>query len=92
MRQAAEVARYLTLTYADLNQEVLGALFLNGCYRLLACREIYRGTLTHAAVEPRAILKEAIRVATSSRAARTSSSRDAWSKPPRPLGSRSRTT
>ena len=60
MRQPAEVARFLTLTYGDLNQEVLGALFLNGRHRLLACREIYRGTLTHAAVEPRAILKEAI--------------------------------
>ena len=60
LRRAAEVARYLTLTYGGLNQEVLGALFLNGCYRLLACREIYRGTLTHATVEPRAILKEAI--------------------------------
>ncbi len=60
LTRAAEVARYLTLTYGDQNQEVLGALLLNGCYRLLACREIYRGTLTHAAVEPRAILKEAI--------------------------------
>ena len=60
LRQPAEVARYLTLTYGDQNQEVLGALFLNSCYRLLACREIYRGTLTKAAVEPRAILKEAI--------------------------------
>ena len=60
MERPAEVARYLTLTYGDQNQEVLGALFLNGCYRLLSCREIYRGTLTHAAVEPRAILKEAI--------------------------------
>ena len=60
LRQPAEVARYLTLTYGGQNQEVLGALFLNGCYRLLACREIYRGTLTHAVVEPRAILKAAI--------------------------------
>ena len=60
LRQPAEVARYLTLTYGEQNQEVLGALFLNGRHRLLACREIYRGTLTHAAVEPRAILKEAI--------------------------------
>lgn len=60
LTRAAEVARYLTLTYGDQNQEVLGALFLNGRHRLLACREIYRGTLTHAAVEPRAILKEAI--------------------------------
>ena len=60
LRQPAEVARYLTLTYGNPTQEVLGALFLNGCYRLLSCREIYRGTLTQAAVEPRAILKEAI--------------------------------
>ena len=60
LRRPAEVARYLTLTYGGQNQEVLGALFLNSCYHLLACREIYRGTLTKAAVEPRAILKEAI--------------------------------
>jgi DNA repair protein RadC len=56
----AAVARYLTLRYARAEQEVMGAIYLDSRNRLLAEREIYRGTLNRAAVEPRAILKEAL--------------------------------
>jgi DNA repair protein RadC len=54
------VAEYLLLRYGRLDQEVMGALFLNSRNRLIAEREIYRGTLNRTAVEPRAILKEAL--------------------------------
>ncbi len=55
-----EVARYLLLRYSLRDQEVMGALFLDVRNRLLGEAELYRGTLARAAVEPRAILKQAL--------------------------------
>lgn len=54
------VARYLVLRYAVCDQEVMGALYLDSRQRLLGERELFRGTLDRAAVEPRAIFKEAL--------------------------------
>ncbi len=54
------VASYLGLRYAMGYQETMGALFLDVRNRLIAESEVYRGTLTRAAVEPRAIMKEAV--------------------------------
>ena len=55
-----EVAHYLNLRYRERDQEIMGALFLDNRGRLLGEREIYRGTLDRAAVEPREILKECL--------------------------------
>jgi DNA repair protein RadC len=60
LARPGQVALWLTLRYAVRDQEVLGALFLDVRNRLLACREIYRGTLHQTQVEPREILKEAL--------------------------------
>ncbi len=60
MRRPSEVARYLLLRYACPDQEVMGALFLDARNGILAERELYRGTLARATVEPRLILKEAL--------------------------------
>lgn len=54
------VARYLRLRYADRDQEIVGALFLDVRARLVGESEIYRGALSRAVVEPRGILKKAI--------------------------------
>lgn len=54
------VARYLRMRYADPDQEVVGAIFLDVRGRLVDECEIYRGTLSRAAVEPRGILKRAL--------------------------------
>ncbi len=54
------VASYLGLRYGQLDQETMGALFLDVRNRLIAESEVYRGTLSRAAVEPRAIFKEAL--------------------------------
>ncbi|QQR72479.1 MAG: DNA repair protein RadC [Holophagales bacterium] len=56
----AAVAGYLSLRYAVRDQEVMGALFLDSRHRLLADRELFRGTLSRAAVEPRALLREGL--------------------------------
>jgi DNA repair protein RadC len=54
------VARYLLLRYSERDQEVMGALFLDVRNRLLGEAELFRGTLSRAAVEPRAVLKRAL--------------------------------
>ncbi len=60
MNRPDTVADYLTMRYSLGDQEVMGALFLDIRNRLLGESDIYRGTLSRAAVEPRAILKEAL--------------------------------
>jgi DNA repair protein RadC len=55
-----DLARFLALRYHQRDQEVMGALFLSARRRLLGDKEIYRGTLHRAAVEPREILKECL--------------------------------
>ncbi len=60
-----EVARYVALRYSQPDQEVLGALYLNLHNHLLCEHELYRGTLTRAVVEPRAILRHALRAGAS---------------------------
>jgi DNA repair protein RadC len=54
------VATYLALRYCGLDQEVMGALFLDTKNHLLAEREIFRGTLSRTAVEPRAVIKQGL--------------------------------
>jgi DNA repair protein RadC len=54
------VANYLGLRYLVRDQEVMGALFLDTRNRLLGESEVFRGTLNRAAVEPRALLKQAL--------------------------------
>lgn len=60
MSRPAEVARYLSLRYRLRDQEVMGAIFLDSRKRLLSDKEIYRGTIDRAAVEPREVLKECL--------------------------------
>ena len=54
------IACYLGLRYAMSDQEKMGALYLDVRNRLIGESEVYRGTLSRAAVEPRAIMKEAL--------------------------------
>ena len=56
----AEVASYLAMRYGQADQEIMGALYLDARNRLIAEVEVYRGTLNRTAVEPRAILKQAL--------------------------------
>jgi DNA repair protein RadC len=60
MSRPAEVVSYLTLRYSRHDQEVMGALFLDIRHRLLEEAEIFVGTLSRAAVEPRQILRQAL--------------------------------
>jgi len=60
MSHPGAVARYLALQFTRPGQEIMGALYLDTRNRLIGEKEIYRGTLSRAAVEPRALLKEGI--------------------------------
>lgn len=54
------VSSYLLLRFGRLDQEVMGALYVDARNQLLGETEIFRGTMTSASAEPRAILREAI--------------------------------
>ena len=60
LEQPERVARYLYLRYLRWDQEVMGTLYLNSRHHLIDEQEHYRGTLSRAAVEPRAILRGAL--------------------------------
>ena len=51
---------YLMRRYAGSEQEVVGALLVNADNRLIAAEEIFRGTTSRVAVEPRQILRLAL--------------------------------
>jgi DNA repair protein RadC len=66
LSRPVDVARYLALRYHTSDQEVMGALFLDARNLLLGEREMFRGTLSRIAVEPREILRECLQRGASS--------------------------
>lgn len=54
------VTRYLLLLLGGKAYESFAVLFLDVKNRLIACEELFRGTLTHTSVYPREIVKEAL--------------------------------
>lgn len=57
LRNAREVCEYLAHELADRPQEVVLAVFLDARKRVLALEELFRGTLTEAAVYPREVFR-----------------------------------
>lgn len=59
--ESPQLAReYLQLKLAALEHEVFVILFLDTKHRLLACEEIFRGTIDACTVHPREVLKIAL--------------------------------
>lgn len=54
------VKHYLKLQLARKRQESFYVLFLDVKNRLIACEEMFRGTLTHTSVYPREVVKTAL--------------------------------
>jgi DNA repair protein RadC len=54
------VRRYLQLLLGQKSHETFAALFLDVKNRLLATEELFHGTLTHASVYPREVVKAAL--------------------------------
>ena len=65
LSRPAEVCRYIDLRYGRSGQEVMGALYVNARHRLIGERELYRGTLHRASVEPRGVLREGLLIGAS---------------------------
>ena len=58
----AAVARYLNLRYARFDQEAMGAIYTDVRGRIISEREHFVGGLDRTSVEPRAVLREALRL------------------------------
>jgi DNA repair protein RadC len=56
------VTQFLTVQLGALEHEVFCVAFLDAQHRLLAFREMFRGTLTQTAVYPREVAREALRL------------------------------
>ncbi len=61
MSSPQAVKNYLRLRFADLQYEVFCSLFLDKRHRLIACEELFRGTIDGASVHPREVVKTALR-------------------------------
>ena len=55
------VREYLTLRLAPREYEIFAALWLDAQNRVIACEELFRGTLTQTSVYPREVVKSALR-------------------------------
>jgi DNA repair protein RadC len=60
LHRPAAAARYLALRHGRVDQEIMGAIYLDSRNRLMHELELFRGTINRAAVEPRAVLKEGL--------------------------------
>lgn len=57
----ALVQEYLRVSFATLEHEVFCVVLLDCRHRLLACVEMFRGTVNQAVVHPREVVKEALK-------------------------------
>ena len=55
------VKKYLILKLAQEEREVFGVLWLNVSNGVIACNDLFFGTLTHASVYPREVVKSALK-------------------------------
>jgi DNA repair protein RadC len=60
LRSPDTVSNYLQLALGGKHQEVFLVLFLDTQNRLIAAEELFRGTLNHASVYPREVVKRAL--------------------------------
>jgi DNA repair protein RadC len=52
--------KYLALRFSNLEHEVFCCLFLDNRHRVIACDELFRGTVDGASVHPREVVKQAL--------------------------------
>lgn len=52
--------QYLSLRFAGLEHEVFSCLWLDNRHRVIACDELFRGTIDGASVHPREVVKRAL--------------------------------
>lgn len=52
--------QYLTLRFAGLEHEVFSCIYLDNRHRVIACEDLFRGTIDGASVHPREVVKAAL--------------------------------
>ena len=52
---------YLALRFGHCEHEVYSAIYLDKRHRVLACEELFRGTIDGASVHPRIVVKQALK-------------------------------
>jgi DNA repair protein RadC len=52
---------YLALRFGNVEQEVFSAIYLTKRHQVIACEELFRGTVDGASVHPRIVVKQALR-------------------------------
>lgn len=52
--------QYLALRFAGMEHEVFACLYLNNRNRVIACEELFRGTIDGSSVHPREVVKRAL--------------------------------
>lgn len=62
LNSPGSVRDYLRVIFAGQEYESFVVLFLDAQNRLIACNEMFRGTLTQTSVYPREIVKESLRL------------------------------
>jgi DNA repair protein RadC len=55
-----ESAQYLRLAFASYKNEVFAALFLDNRHRVLACEELFFGTIDGTSVHPRVVVQRSL--------------------------------
>jgi DNA repair protein RadC len=60
LRSPDDTRRYLQARLADYPYEVFAALFLDNRHRVIACEELFRGTIDGASVHPREVVRRAL--------------------------------
>ena len=60
IEQPESAVRHILVHYPTVDQETMGALYLDIRNRLIVGRELFRGTIDRCSVEPRQILREAL--------------------------------
>ena len=66
LTQPDDVKAYLRLRIGHLEHEVFVVLFLDTHHRLIACEEMFRGTVSQTSVYPREVVKRALALNASS--------------------------
>jgi DNA repair protein RadC len=51
---------YLAMRFAGLEHEVFCCLYLDNCNRVIACEELFRGTIDGAWMHPREVVKQVL--------------------------------
>jgi len=60
LQSPSATRQYLSLRFANLEHEVFSCLWLDNRHRVIACEEMFRGTIDGASVHPREVVKRAL--------------------------------